>query len=169
MTGVVSEKMAVIVVALLSYLIGEYGVIYTNIHFSQLAIERCSLPFGISSALCCSGVQTQRVEVDGVSTNVQVNCFERSEALRGLFWIINDLVYGLLQVPRVFTVCSQGICDLRKLLIPLALKEMNSSSFQCIKINYQSNSTLLGRQTNLTIESPLFACKQYFYKAMFTN
>ena len=88
---------------------------------------------------------------------MQVNCFARSESLQfpdseGHFWIINDSVYGLLHVPRVFTVCSEVVCELSNLFIPLVLREMNASRFQCVTINHQTNmESLGGRVTELTV------------------
>ena len=105
---------------------------------------------------------TRIEEVDRISKNVQVNCFARSESLQfpdseGHFWIINDSVYGLLHVPRVFTVCSEVVCELSNLFIPLVLREMNASRFQCVTINHQTNMESLGGRVAelIVITTPL--------------
>lgn len=120
---------------------------------------------------------THIVEVDRISTNIPINCFERGEIpgvlnIGGLFWIINNSVYGVLHVPRVFTVCSERMCDLKTLVIPLALREMNGSRFQCVYISYQRHISILGRYTDLTVVTAPFTCefiKQQTSKGLLTG
>ena len=109
---------------------------------------------------------TQIEEVDRISTNVQINCFAGGEEsipfqyYEGHFWIINDSVFGLLNVPREYSVCNIDRCDLSDLLIPLVLREMNNSRFQCVTIGYNLMSLeYLGRLTVLTVVTPPFESK----------
>ena len=67
-----------------------------------------------------------------------------------VFWLVNGMLYGLLQVPLDFKVC----CSLKSLRIPVALQEMDGYRFQCAHIDYQTNTVYLGEVTVLDITSP---------------
>ena len=79
--------------------------------------------------------------VSGFLQNIEIQCLIPNS---NPFWIINGDVYGLLQVPRDFVVCGEEICNLLTLKIPVAQEEMNGSTFQCISIDYHSNTFNLG-------------------------
>ena len=79
--------------------------------------------------------------VAGLLQNIEIQCLIPTSKS---FWIVNDDVYGLLQVPRDFVVCSEETCDLLTLQIPVAQEEMNGSTFQCVSIDYHNNSLNLG-------------------------
>ena len=64
--------------------------------------------------------------------------------------MINGSVYGLLQVPNEFVVCSES-CDLDSLRIPVVQSEMDGYTFQCVGIDYNTNTHHLGRQTELSV------------------
>ena len=59
-------------------------------------------------------------------------------------------MYGLLQVPRDYVVCSE-VCDLHTLTIPVAQREMDGYSFQCVGIDYATNTVSLGDETVLNV------------------
>ena len=102
--------------------------------------------------------QTRTVEisaVSGVSINININCFtiddEELPFSTSPFWMINGSVYGLLQVPIQFVVCSEISCNLRSLRIPVVQSEMDGYTFQCVGIDYNTNTHYLGRQTELSV------------------
>ena len=64
--------------------------------------------------------------------------------------MVNGSVYGLLQVPRDYVVCSE-VCDLHTLTIPVAQREMDGYSFQCVGIDYATNTVSLGDETVLNV------------------
>ena len=68
-----------------------------------------------------------------------------------VFWIINGSVYGLLQVPVDFSVCSSESCDLNSLAIPVPKSEMNGTTIQCVGIDYHNNTLYLGGVTVLEV------------------
>ena len=70
------------------------------------------------------------------------------------FWMINGFVYGLLQVPNEFVVCSEVSCDLNTLRIPVVQSEMDGYTFQCVGIDYNTSTHHLGRQTELSVIAP---------------
>ena len=65
--------------------------------------------------------------------------------------MINGSVYGLLHVPNEFVVCSEIGCDLSSLTIPVVQSEMDGYTFQCVDIDYNTNTYNLGRQTELSV------------------
>ena len=110
--------------------------------------------------LCFNEAHTQirTVEisaVSGVSINININCFtiddEELPFSTSPFWMINGSVYGLLQVPIQFVVCSEISCNLRSLRIPVVQSEMDGYTFQCVGIDYNTNTLHLGRQTELSV------------------
>ena len=102
--------------------------------------------------LCCTGqAWTQIAETAGLSTNIQIQCNNRHDSNTGhLFWIVNGSVYGLLHVPNEFVVCSES-CDLNSLIITVVQSEMDGYTFQCVGIDYNTNTHHLGRQTELSV------------------
>ena len=64
--------------------------------------------------------------------------------------MINGSVYGLLQVPNEFVVCSES-CDLDSLRIPVVQSEMDGYTFQCVGIDYNTSTHHLGTQTELSV------------------
>ena len=98
--------------------------------------------------------------LDGISTNIQITCSESGRAFGGSsFWMINNNIYGLLHVPKEFTACTQVICAPENLFIPLVLREMNETRFECVHINYQNSTNFLGQLTELTVITSPLACK----------
>lgn len=69
----------------------------------------------------------------------------------GIFWIINGSVYGLLQVPREYVLCSEVSCDLQALRIPVSRREMDGYTFQCVAIDYSDGTQYLGGVTELEV------------------
>ena len=67
------------------------------------------------------------------------------------FWIINGSVYGLLQAPPEFVVCSETSCSLDSLLILVVQTEMNGYTFQCVNIDHRTVSSHLGEVTMLEV------------------
>ena len=102
--------------------------------------------------LCCTGqAWTQKTEIAGLSVNVQILCNHDSKSNTGrMFWMINGSVYGLLHVPNEFVVCSES-CDLNTLRIPVVQSEMDGYTFQCVGIDYNTNTHHLGTQTELSV------------------
>ena len=101
--------------------------------------------------LCCTGQEwTQITGIAGLSVNVQIPCNHDSNTVH-LFWMINGSVYGLLHVPNEFVVCSEVSCDLRSLTIPVVQSEMDGYTFQCVGIDYNTNTHHLGRCTELSV------------------
>ena len=97
--------------------------------------------------LLWSTSQALRITViAGLSENLQILCNHFH-----LFWMINGSVYGLLHVPNEFVVCSEISCDLRTLLIPVVQSEMDGYTFQCVGIDYNTNTHHLGTQTELSV------------------
>ena len=102
--------------------------------------------------LCCTGqAWTQETETAGLSVNVQILGNHDSNTGHHMFWIINGSVYGLLHVPNEFVVCSEVSCDLSSLTIPVVQSEMDGYTFQCVGIDYNTNTHHLGRQTVLSV------------------
>ena len=93
--------------------------------------------------------QTSIQGISGVDTNVDINCIE--EFSFAPFWIVNGSVYGLLHVPNEFVVCSEISCNPNSLRIPVAQNEMDGYTFQCVGIDYNTNTHHLGRQTELSV------------------
>ena len=54
-------------------------------------------------------------------------------------------------MPKEYTVCAAGVCDLSTLTIPVVLAEMNGSTFQCVSIDYDTNTVHLGGETELIV------------------
>ena len=99
--------------------------------------------------------------VSGVSTNINIICSIEEEI--ATFWMINGSLYGLLHVPNEFKVCSkssegssEGNCDLKSLRIPVLQSEMDGYAFQCVSIDYNTNTHHLGRQTELSVTTVSF-------------
>ncbi len=86
--------------------------------------------------------------VAGVSKNYFIPCTLSSD---GVFWLINGFLYGPLQVPRDFIVCSEISCDLDALTIPVAQSEMDGSTLQCVIIDYNDNTQYRGEETVLDV------------------
>ena len=81
--------------------------------------------------------------------NVQIQCSIENPI--HLFWMINSSVHGFLHVPNEFTGCSEANCDPKNLVIPVVQSEMDGYTFQCVSINYNTNTHHLGRQTELSV------------------
>ena len=101
--------------------------------------------------LCCTGkAWTQIIEIAGLSENVQIPC-NHDPNTGHMFWMINNgSVYGLLHVPNDFVVCSEVSCAL-SLVIPVVQSEMDGYTFQCVGIDYNTNTHHLGTQTELSV------------------
>ena len=76
--------------------------------------------------------------------------FQCSVSSHEVFWMVNGSVYGLLQVPRDYVVCSE-VCDLHTLTIPVAQREMDGYSFQCVGIDHATNTVSLGDEAVLNV------------------
>ncbi len=105
----------------------------------------------ITLVLCCiSEVWTQNTikEASELDTNVLITCGACGGCNESRpFWIINEALYGLLQVPREYRVpLTQP-----ELVIPALRKDMNGSTFQCARIDHQNNMVNYGRITLLKI------------------
>ncbi len=84
----------------------------------------------IDLVLCyISDVWTQNTlqEVSEVDTNVLITCGGHISGGSTQFWIINEALYGLLQVPRDYRVSLTQ----QELVIPALRRDMNRSTFQC--------------------------------------
>ena len=88
--------------------------------------------------------------VSGLSRNVNILCLDNNQAAT-VFWIINGSVYGLLQVPDEFILCKEETCDLKDLTISVLQSEMDGYTFQCVGIDYNTNTHHLGRQAELSV------------------
>ena len=98
-------------------------------------------------------------QFSGVSTNIVISCLSHEEIT--IFWILNDSLYGLLHVPNEFEVCSKGSegnggsneghCNLHSLRIPVVHSEMDGYTFQCVGIDYNTDTHHLGTQTVLSV------------------
>ena len=85
-----------------------------------------------------------------VSQNLGILCTNEETTIpegSAVFWIINGSVYGILQVPPDYEVCSSEDC----LIILTVTNEINGSTFQCVAIDYHSNTEYLGVVTELTV------------------
>ena len=111
--------------------------------------------------ICCTVVLPQQQPeikqgVAGIS-RIDVVCSiandygEKGVDFGNVFWIINGSVYGLLQVPRDFSVCSSVLCDLNSLAIHVPKSEMDGITLQCFGIDYQNNTQYLGGVTVLEV------------------
>ena len=101
--------------------------------------------------MCCT-VQawTQITQIAGL--NADISCLSLHDSnTRHVFWIVNGSVYGLLHVPNEFVVCSEVSCDLRSLVISVVQNEMDGYTFQCVSIDYNTNTQHLGTQTELSV------------------
>ena len=95
---------------------------------------------------------TTRAQISGVSgASTNIHCFTDGKVLSSIFWMINGSVYGLLHVPKEFVVCSETNCNLYDLRIPAVQSEMDGYTFQCVGIDYNTNTHHLGRQTELSV------------------
>ena len=107
------------------------------------------------SVLYCTGIwSANKSALAGVLQNTQIQCSIGSMDFpdSGIFWIINNSVYGHLQVPVEFTLCStKRSCEPHVLTIPVAQIEMNGSTFQCVGIDYHNNTQYLGGMTVLEV------------------
>ena len=100
--------------------------------------------------MCCTGLET--TQIAGLSVNIPCNSLHDTSTNTGhMFWMINASVYGLLQVPNEFVVCSKFTCSLNILDIPVVQSEMDGYTFQCVGIDYNTNTHHLGRQTELSV------------------
>lgn len=105
-------------------------------------------------------IEHQETAVAGFSRNVKIQCSitadyeQESVTISGfdVFWIINGSVYGLLQVPRDFVVCSSE--NINCLEIPNIESEMDGYTFQCVSIDHHRNTQYLGGVTALTVITP---------------
>ena len=119
----------------------------------------------VALLLCCTKVWTQtppkmkhRHGIAGLSTNMEMQCsIARDYALRGrdlsgygVFWMINGSVYGSLQVTREFIVCDE-VCDHSTLKIPVVQRNMDGYTFQCVTVDYNTNTHYLGEITVLNV------------------
>ncbi len=92
----------------------------------------------ITLVLCCiSEVWTQDniQEATEVDTNVLIICGGSIIGGYRPFWIINEELFGLLQVPREYKVSLTQ----QELVIPALRRDMNGSTFQCARIDHQNN------------------------------
>ena len=94
--------------------------------------------------------------VSGVTTNINIICSIEEET--ETFWMINGSLYGLLHAPNEFEVCHErtegnikGNCDLSSLRIQVVQSEMDGYTFQCVGIDYNTNTHHLGTQTELSV------------------
>ncbi len=104
----------------------------------------------ITLVLCyISEVWTQNTiqVVSEVDTNVLITCGGHITGESRPFWIINEALYGLLQVPREYKVSLTP----PRLIIPVIRRDMNGSTFQCARIDHQNNMVHYGRTTQLNI------------------
>ncbi len=104
----------------------------------------------IDLVLCYfSEVWTQNTikEVSEVDTNVLIWCGGGFTGGSRQFWIINEALYGLLQVPREYIVSLLY----QELVIPATRRDMNGSTFQCARIDHQNNTVHYGRRILLKI------------------
>ncbi len=85
-------------------------------------------------------------EATEVDTNILITC---GDGITGgpAFWIINEALYGLLQVPREYRVSL----TYQELVIPALRRDMNGSTFQCARIDHQNNMVHYGTRTLLKI------------------
>ena len=87
----------------------------------------------------------------GLSTGISIICSNYEEIS---FWMINGSLYGLLHAPNEFEVCSNNYyCDLHSLRIPVVQSKMDGYTFQCVGIDYNTNTHHLGRQTELSVRT----------------
>ena len=111
--------------------------------------------------ICCTVVLPQQQPeikqgVAGIS-RIDVVCSiandygEEGVDFGNIFWIINGSVYGLLQVPGDFSVCSSVLCDLNSLVIHVLKSEMDGITIQCAGIDYLNNTQYLGGVTVLEV------------------
>ncbi len=105
----------------------------------------------ITLVLCyiISEVWTQNTiqEVSEVDTNVLITCGGDITVESRQFWIINEALYGLLQVPREYRVSLTQ----QELVIPALRRDMNGSTFQCARIDHQNNVVHYENRTLLKI------------------
>ena len=87
----------------------------------------------------------------GVLQNIDITCSLLLHGEDSVFWMINGSVYGLLQIPGDFVVCRSDSCELDVLTIPVAQNEMDGYTFQCVGIDYHSNTHNLGGVTVLEV------------------
>ena len=64
--------------------------------------------------------------------------------------MINGSVYGPLQVPGEFIVCDEE-CDINTLIIPVVQRELDGYTFQCVSVDYSTNTRYLGEVTVLNV------------------
>ncbi len=104
----------------------------------------------ITLVLCyiISEVWTQNTiqEAAETDTNVPITCGGHITVESRQFWIINEALYGLLQVPREYRVLTS-----KALVIPTLRRDMNGSTFQCARIDHQNNRVHYGTRTQLKI------------------
>ncbi len=104
----------------------------------------------ITLVLCyTSEVLTQNIilEVAETDTNVLITCGGHITGESRQFWIINEALYGFLQVPREYRVSLTQ----QELVIPALRRDMNGSTFQCVRIDHQNNIIHYGMETQLKI------------------
>ncbi len=104
----------------------------------------------IDLVLCyVSEAWTQNIiqEATEVDTNILITCGGDITGGSRSFWIINEALYGLLQVPREYRVSLTH----QELVIPVLRRDMNGSTFQCARIDHQNNMVHYGRRTQLKI------------------
>ena len=89
-------------------------------------------------------------EISGISANVDIPCLN-SDPDANVFWIINGSVYGLLQIPDEFILCKEETCNLNDLTISVVQSEMDGYTFQCVSIDYNTNTHHLGTLTELSV------------------
>ena len=89
-------------------------------------------------------------EISGISYNVDIPCLN-SDPDANVFWIINGSVYGLLQIPDEYILCKEGTCNLNDLTISVVQSEMDGYTFQCVSIDYHTNTQQLGIQKVLSV------------------
>ena len=95
--------------------------------------------------------------VSGVSTNFNIYCSIHEDI--ATFWMINGSLYGLLHAPNEFEVCGESryrennyyYCNRHSLRIPVVQSKMDGYTFQCVGIDYNTNTHHLGRQTELSV------------------
>ena len=89
-------------------------------------------------------------EIGGISYNVDIPCLN-SDPDASVFWIINGSVYGLLQIPDEYILCKVEACDLNDITVSVVQNGMDGYTFQCVSIDYNTNTHHLGRQIELSV------------------
>ena len=107
----------------------------------------------VAAILCCGSEVWASRATGGILSNFEIHCSINEDEGRAIttgsdvFWLVNGMLYGLLQVPLDFEVC----CLLDTLRIPVAQQEMDGYTFQCVHVDYQTHTVYLGGVTVLEV------------------